>query len=65
MKSNTVQKMIINTLIFIVVAIMAELFIFNFRCFTTVNEKEIVVPLEYCSYEGLKEQRDNLHNDLT
>ena len=57
--------MIINTLIFIVVAIMAELFIFNFRCFTTVNEKEIVVPLEYCSYEGLKEQRDNLHNDLT
>ncbi len=51
--------MIINTLIFIVVAIMAELFIFNFRCFTTVNEKEIVVPLEYCSYEGLKEQRND------
>ena len=59
MKDNFLNKIIVNMIMFILLAVMAELFIFNYQCFTTVNENEVVVPLDYCSYEGVKEQLED------
>ena len=53
------KKLFINTLVFLVVSIMAELFVFNYQSLSTVNEQEIVVPLDYCTYEGLTEHRED------
>lgn len=46
-------------MIILLLAFLAEGFVFNWQSIATMNLQEVLVPLDYCSYEGLVEQTDD------
>ena len=59
MEINGKNRIYLFILLSLLLAFGVEVFLFNCQYFSTKRESEIVVPLDYCSYQGLKEQAED------
>ena len=59
MEINGKNRLYLIIMLSLLLAFGVEVFLFNCQYFSTKRESEIVVPLDYCSYQGLKEQAED------